>query len=130
LVYEPLHSQAIGQCWNMALEADFLTSGAHNMNCVASWIPLQAHADQDGQSSRWTQRLRNPSWQYLENWKPIFANFNNTYSEMTNYHSRPICSNINFIEMCTNTYRVTYYFKFSPAAACIWDSFYLENLSQ
>jgi hypothetical protein len=28
----------------------------------------------------------------------------------------------------TYYYKVTYYFKFSPATACIWHSFYLQNL--
>jgi hypothetical protein len=55
---------------------------------------------------------------------PIFVIFNSTYSEMKNYHS--ICSNINFIEMCTNYYRVTYCYKFAPATACIWQNFYLQ----
>jgi hypothetical protein len=42
---------------------------------------------------------------------PIFVIVNNTYSEIANYHN--IFSNINYIEMCTNNYRVTYYFKFA-----------------
>jgi hypothetical protein len=43
--------------------------------------------------------------------------FNDIYSEMTNYHS--ICSDIDFIKMCTNYYKATYYFKFAPTTACI-----------
>jgi hypothetical protein len=34
---------------------------------------------------------------------PFFVIFNNTYSEISNYHS--ICSNMNVIEMCTHYYR-------------------------
>jgi hypothetical protein len=38
----------------------------------------------------------------FEKSQPIFVIFENTYSEVTNYHS--ICSNINVTEMCTNYY--------------------------
>jgi hypothetical protein len=39
------------------------------------------------------------------------SQFSLYFSEMTYYHS--IRSNINFTEMCTNCYRVTYYLKFA-----------------
>jgi hypothetical protein len=51
-----------------------------------------------------------------ENLRPRI--FNNTYSEMTNYNR--IWSNINFIEMYTNYYRATHYFKSAPATVGIW----------
>jgi hypothetical protein len=41
-----------------------------------------------------------------------------------NCHS--ICSNMHFIQMRTNYYRVTHCFKFSPVTACIWE-FLLEK---
>lgn len=38
-------------------------------------------------------------------------------------------SNINFTEMRTNCYSVTYYFQLSLPAACIIHKLYMENLS-
>lgn len=46
-----------------------------------------------------------------------FRYFNNTSTEMTNYSS--ICSDINFITMCTNYYRVAC-LKIAPAKAWNW----------
>jgi hypothetical protein len=45
---------------------------------------------------------------------------------MTVYH--PIRSNTSGNEKCKNYCRVTYYFEFTLATACIWHNFYLENL--
>jgi hypothetical protein len=42
--------------------------------------------------------------------------FNNTYSEMRDYHI--MCSDINITEICTHT-ELNYYFKFAVATAYI-----------